>query len=311
MGSKIPVKKNFTVTLYKTIKSLTNRKNRSKLQINVQRYPSKNRCSSEGMYGHNGHKHRVSKRDRSFQGPCRPTHGDGCINRCFPTTLCHPNPKEDQKMKKLFFGTVLLAGLIVFPVLSTAQVNIQVQIPVPPLPPPIPFVAPPNVVVLPSMDVYAVPDVQEEIFYRGGWWWRPWNGHWYRSKYYDREWAYYRGVPSWHRRIPHDWRDRYRDRKWGDRPWNHHGGKPWGHRGWDKPGGKPGGLGKPGGGPGGKPPGWKLPGGGPGDLGKPGGGKGKPGGLGKPGGGPGGGSGKGGPGGFHGMGPVTGEPGAR
>ena len=78
-------------------------------------------------------------------------------------------------MKKLFFGTVLLAGLIVFPVLSTAQVSVQVQIPVPPLPPPIPFLAPPNVVVLPGMDVYAVPDVQEEMFYRGGWWWRPWN----------------------------------------------------------------------------------------------------------------------------------------
>ena len=144
-------------------------------------------------------------------------------------------------MKKLLFGTILLAGLIVFPIMSMAQVNVQVNVPFP-LPPPIPFVGPPNVIVLPGTDVYAVPDVEEEIFFRQGWWWRPWGGHWYRSKYYDRGWAYYRDSPSWYRRIPHDWRDRYRDHRWGGRPWNHHGGHPWGH---------PGGYGLHGGGPGG------------------------------------------------------------
>ncbi len=134
-------------------------------------------------------------------------------------------------MKKLLFGTILLAGLIVFPIMSMAQVNVQVKVPVP-LPPPIPFVGPPNVVVLPGTDVYAVPDVKEEIFFRQGWWWRPWGGHWYRSKYYDRGWAYYRDSPSWYRRIPHDWRDHYRNHMWGgsslESSWRHN---PWGHPG--------------------------------------------------------------------------------
>jgi hypothetical protein len=180
------------------------------------------------------------------------------------------------------------------------------------LPPPIPFVEPPNVVVLPGTDVYAVPDVEAEIFFQGGWWWRPWGGHWYRSKYHDRGWAFHRDSPSWYRGIPHDWRHNYRNNIWGGRSWNphhvNHGalnqhsrdghwrndhglGRP------DKPaphGGGPG-VGKPGvgpnkptphvGGPGGGKPGSGRPDGGPDKptppgsrpgVGKPGGGSDKP-----------------------------------
>ena len=249
-------------------------------------------------------------------------------------------------MKKCFFGIVFMVGLFVFPVMTTAQINIQVQIPVPPLPPPIPFVAPPHVIVLPGTDVYVVPDIGDDFFFQGGWWWRYHGGHWYRSHFYDRGWGYYRGVPPWYGKVPGDWRIRYRDHVWGGYPWrpplidhgrvvDHWRGRHWRtDHGWDRtrpprggpggkppgwkppgggPGGKPPGWKPPGGGPGGKPPGWKPPGGGPGGMDKPGGG---PGGKGKPGGGPGGGpGGKGGPGDgpgrYHGMGPVTGEPGAR
>ena len=191
------------------------------------------------------------------------------------------------------------------------------------LPPPIPFVEPPNVVVLPGTDVYAVPDAEAEIFFQGGWWWRPWGGHWYRSKYHDRGWAFHRDSPSWYRGIPHDWRHNYRNNIWGGRSWNphhvNHGalnqhsrdghwrndhglgrpGKPTPHvggPGGGKPGGGPGkptppgsrpGVGKPGGGPDRPTPHVGGPGGG-----KPGGGPDKPTppgsrpGVGKPGGGP-------------------------
>lgn len=88
------------------------------------------------------------------------------------------------------------------------------------LPPPIPFVVPPNVVVLPGTDVYVVPDVEVDIFFQGGWWWRQWRGNWYRSTYYNHGWASYRGYPSWHRKIPHNWRYNYSTRIWGGRPWN-------------------------------------------------------------------------------------------
>ncbi len=151
-------------------------------------------------------------------------------------------------MKKLLFGTILLAGLIVPLTISMAQVNVRVNVP---LPPPIPFITPPNIVVLPGTDVYAVPDVKEELFFRNGSWWRHHGGHWYRSKYYDRGWAYYRDSPSWYRGIPRDWRDRYRDHKWGGHAWNppyiNHGnlhnhwrGGQWRNdHGWSRPSGGP------------------------------------------------------------------------
>ena len=176
-------------------------------------------------------------------------------------------------MKKLLFGAVLLAGLMVFPVMSMAQVSVQINVP---LPPPIPFVGPPNVVILPGTGVYVVPDVPEEIFFRSGWWWRHHGGHWYRSRYYDRGWAYYRGYPAWHKRLPPDWRHRYSNRVWGARPWhpNHiqYGRKGY-PPGWGQPPGRPPGYqgggrppgGHPPGGPGGRPPGGPggRPGGGP------------------------------------------------
>jgi hypothetical protein len=88
------------------------------------------------------------------------------------------------------------------------------------LPPPIPFIAPPNVVVLPGTDVYVVPDVEVDVFFQGGWWWRQWRGNWYRSKYHDHGWAHYRDYPSWHRKIPTDWRHSYSTHIWSGRPWN-------------------------------------------------------------------------------------------
>ena len=175
-------------------------------------------------------------------------------------------------MKKLLFGTVLLVGLIIFPFMSLAQVNVHVKVPIP-LPPPIPFIGPPKVVVLPGTDVYAVPDVEQELFFRGGWWWRPWGGHWYRSKYHDHGWAYYRNSPSWYRGIPRDWRGNYRNHMWGGHSWkpphinhsnlnNHWRGGHWRNdHGWARPkpprgrtlhGGGPGGGGRSGGGPGGR-----------------------------------------------------------
>ncbi len=166
-------------------------------------------------------------------------------------------------MKKAGLAILVWGGCVVFPVLAAAQVDVRISVPVP-LPPPIRFVAPPAVVVLPGTDVYAVPDVDAEIFFRGGWWWRHWEGRWYRSKYYDHGWAHYRGYPSWHRKVPRDWRVYYRDHRWGGHPWHprhvrpgdlhrHWKGGHWRHDpGWRHPGG-PGGGRPPrhGGGPGG------------------------------------------------------------
>jgi hypothetical protein len=121
-------------------------------------------------------------------------------------------------MKKLLFGTMLLALVIVVPIPTMAGVDIHVSIP---LPPPIVFAAPPEVIVIPETYVYVVPEVQEEIFFYNGWWWRPWGGRWYRSRHYSSGWVYYQSVPSFYARIPSGWRNDYRDHRWGGHQWNY------------------------------------------------------------------------------------------
>lgn len=125
------------------------------------------------------------------------------------------------KMKKIILGTIFMALTMVSPVSAMAmggRVDVGVSIP---LPPPIHFAAPPDMVVIPETYVYFVPDIDEEIFFYGGWWWRPWNGRWYRSQNYSSGWGYYQDVPSFYREIPSGWRNDYRQHRWGGRPWNY------------------------------------------------------------------------------------------
>jgi len=119
-------------------------------------------------------------------------------------------------MKKLLIRTMLLSFVLVFPFPTMAGVNVSIS-----LPPLIVFAAPPEVVVIPETYVYVVPDAREEIYFYNGWWWRPWEGRWYRSRHYDSGWAYYQRVPSFYRRVPSGWRNDYRDHRWGGQPWNY------------------------------------------------------------------------------------------
>lgn len=91
-----------------------------------------------------------------------------------------------------------------------------------PPPPPIPFDAPPDVIVMPDTnDVYVVPDIVIDLFFWNGWWWRPWGGHWYRSQHYDRGWGYYNNVPDFYFDIDPGWRVYYRDRHWFGHRWDY------------------------------------------------------------------------------------------
>jgi hypothetical protein len=121
-------------------------------------------------------------------------------------------------MKKLFLGTLLLALAMVVPVPAMARVDVNVNIGLPP----VVFAAPPDVIVMPdSSDVYVVPDIDAELFFWDGWWWRPWQGRWYRSHYYDRGWGYYSSVPSFYYDVDPGWRGYYRDRNWYGHRWNY------------------------------------------------------------------------------------------
>lgn len=119
-------------------------------------------------------------------------------------------------MKKLLIGTILLSFVLAFPLPAMAGVDVSIS-----LPPLVVFAAPPAVVVIPETYVYVVPDSDVEIFFYDGWWWRPWEGRWYRSRHYDSGWGYYQRVPSFYRRVPSGWRQDYRDRRWGGQTWNH------------------------------------------------------------------------------------------
>ncbi len=122
-------------------------------------------------------------------------------------------------MKRLLVGTMLLALVIVVPIPAMAAVDISIGIS---LPPPIVFQAPPAVIVMPDTNsVYVVPDIDVDLFFWNGWWWRPWEGHWYRSRYYNRGWGYYDRVPRFYFDVDPGWRGYYRDHNWSGHRWDY------------------------------------------------------------------------------------------
>lgn len=121
-------------------------------------------------------------------------------------------------MRRLLLATALLVLALAVPVSTMARVDVSVNIG---LPPPIMFAAPPSLIVVPETHAYVVPDIDVDIFFYNGWWWRPWEGRWYRSRHYDAGWARYRSEPSFYRGIPTDWRNDYRDHRWGEHQWDY------------------------------------------------------------------------------------------
>lgn len=121
-------------------------------------------------------------------------------------------------MRKILLGTILLALTFAVPMTTRAEVFVDINIGLPPV---IEFAEPPELIVLPGTYVYVAPDVDEDIFFYGGWWWRPWEGHWYRSRHYGSGWVSYRSVPSFYRGIHSGWRDDYRAHQWQGHRWDY------------------------------------------------------------------------------------------
>jgi hypothetical protein len=122
-------------------------------------------------------------------------------------------------MKKLTLGALLLGLAIMMPVQASARVNIDINIGLPPL---VVFAGPPELVVIPGTYVYFAPDLDVNIFFYDGWWWRPWQGHWYRSRHYGSGWAYYNRTPYFYNRLPTGWRYEYKNRSWRGHEWNYY-----------------------------------------------------------------------------------------
>jgi hypothetical protein len=120
--------------------------------------------------------------------------------------------------KKLLSGGLLIFSMVGIPAVSMARVNVDINIALPPL---IQLAAPPEVVAIPETDVYVDPEVDVDIFFSNGWWWRPWQGHWYRSRDYRSGWAYYPRTPAFYNGLPTGWRHAYKTHRYKDRDWNY------------------------------------------------------------------------------------------
>ena len=133
----------------------------------------------------------------------------------------------------LFVGAMLMA-------LLGYTMEVKAGVPIPP-PPPFVFPAPPSVFLIPNTYAYFVPDIEPDIFFYHGYWYRPHKGYWYRATVYNGPWVYiaparvpgvflnlspnFRTVRPGHKHIPHghlkkNWRYWERERYW-DRPHGH------------------------------------------------------------------------------------------
>ena len=141
-----------------------------------------------------------------------------------------------RRLFVLLQGVVrLLALIILLPVAGNAG------LPAPPLPPLL-VPAPPSVVLIPGTYAYFAPDVDDDLIFYGGFWYRPYRGGWYRASHYNGPWGFvntkrvpgvlihlppgYRSGPHGHQPIP------YNQLRKNWKTWEQ-------HKHWDKPG-KPG-----------------------------------------------------------------------
>lgn len=144
-------------------------------------------------------------------------------------------------MNKMFFVALAAVTLLSAPgAPATADagvdVDIHVGIPLPRLVIPVA----PFLVVIPGTYVYYPPDVDADIVFYHGYWYRPYRNRWYLSPEYNGPWKavrkvpqalrtlppHYRGGPSEYERVPYgdvkkNWSAWERDRHWEKRGKGH------------------------------------------------------------------------------------------
>jgi len=111
---------------------------------------------------------------------------------------------SNMKTLCLFIVGALFLILIGAAPQSEAGINVNINLPA------IGFAAPPDLVVIPGTYVYIVPDVAADVLFYQGYWWRPYEGHWYRSRDYRGPWGYIElgRIPGGLRALPQDYRHR-------------------------------------------------------------------------------------------------------
>ncbi|MGZ3495198.1 MAG: hypothetical protein ACXWM6_11885 [Thermodesulfobacteriota bacterium] len=89
-------------------------------------------------------------------------------------------------MKKLMVIAIASLLFLGFSGQSMADIDIRVNVPPPPV---FAFSGPPELVLIPGTYVYYDPDVDFDILFYAGYWYRPYRGYWYRSVSYEGPWV--------------------------------------------------------------------------------------------------------------------------
>ena len=139
-------------------------------------------------------------------------------------------------MRTKVLTVIIVSGLIsifglAFPTRANAEVSVNINIPLPGLI----INAPPVMMVIPGTYAYFAPDVDADIFFYHGYWYRPYRGQWFISAEYSGPWgsialrsvpgvlinlpSHYRRVPPHYERMPYgmvreNWRAWEEERHW-------------------------------------------------------------------------------------------------
>jgi len=88
----------------------------------------------------------------------------------------------------LIAGALLMAATLLHPADAGAGVNVSVGINIPP--PAYVLPAPPEVVLIPGTYAYYAPDAGVDILFYQGFWYRPYEGRWFRARSYNGPWGF-------------------------------------------------------------------------------------------------------------------------
>lgn len=85
---------------------------------------------------------------------------------------------------KRFSGMIMGVLFIIAPVSRGFAMPVQSNLP------PTHFSAPPQLVMVPNTSVFVAPNMEGDLLFYHGHWWRPYQGKWYRSTTYHGPWRH-------------------------------------------------------------------------------------------------------------------------
>lgn len=116
-------------------------------------------------------------------------------------------------MKAKRFGFMVAGALFLVLAVFSSQGDAGVSVGIGINIPAITFAAPPPLVVIPGTYAYFAPDADEDIVFYSGYWYRPYQGRWFRARAYNGPWGVIAAtrVPRVLVELPPDFRHAYRE----------------------------------------------------------------------------------------------------